>query len=213
MHSVVPDIHLPRTLNCQLLRPVEPGDAQTVVSVHHQGKHGSYVSGEIRQHGRLVAHGTSSLGTVFHGPTEAAPKTPEAGVPQDWAVEDEDPSPWLGIERRPVPITDGRGAWLRISRKPSILAWPAVVLADSMLPLVSHWQGQSVVAPTVELTAHFAVPIGRDVSPWLFGVFRNRHCGGGWAVEDCELFSVRGELVVSTRQTRRVFPSENRTDK
>src|SRR5262249_13082630 len=111
----------------------------------------------------------------------------------------------------PLPLTGAAAAelyvWLRMTEDRPLDALSACFLADAAPPALIATLTDFAPIPSAEIALHFA---GGDVltsasSPWLLGVFRNRDAGDGYATEDGELWTPDGELVLLSRQLRRLL--------
>jgi acyl-CoA thioesterase len=82
----------------------------------------------------------------------------------------------------------------------------AVVLVDALPPGIFPLLTAPVAVPTVELSVHFHVDLeAAPVDDWVFAVQRNASCSDGWCVDETELWSRDGRLLVQGRQLRRVL--------
>jgi acyl-CoA thioesterase len=95
------------------------------------------------------------------------------------------------------------GGWFRL-REPQ-LADPVVMTAyaDGWFPAVFSRTREPVGVPTVDLTVHFRAPLplaGATPDDYYLVVFRSPLSHGGFMVEDGEIWSPDGRLVVQARQ-------------
>jgi acyl-CoA thioesterase len=55
------------------------------------------------------------------------------------------------------------------------------------------------------MAIHFAALDAMADSPWLLGAVRTTHAADGYAIEDGELWTPDGRLVLQSRQLRRIL--------
>jgi acyl-CoA thioesterase len=119
----------------------------------------------------------------------------------------------LLIEHRPaaapLPLAGSADArivvWMRLTEERPVDALAALMLADGAVPALFGALDAFVPIPTVDLSVQFADVEAASGSPWVLGVFRHVHAGDGYTVEDGELWTPDGRLVLSARQLRRVL--------
>ncbi len=138
---------------------------------------------------------------------------PEVEPPERCAPLGTEPVPGSGgleIAHRPalggLPLsgsgTASGAVWMRLADDRPVDALTAVVLADAAVPALFLALDEFTPMPTVEMVVHFADLAVAEHSPWLLGHIENVHASDGWAIEDGELWTPRGELVLTARQLR-----------
>jgi acyl-CoA thioesterase len=94
-------------------------------------------------------------------------------------------------------------AWLRLRAGGEYGPAELTVLADAMPPALYAVASAPVPVPTVELSVVFTdAPAASD---WVLVRIASRTAHHGWCVDDCDIWSVSGELLAQSRQTRRVM--------
>jgi hypothetical protein len=110
--------------------------------------------------------------------------------------------------RPPIPLTGGDRAeivvWRLVEDRP-VDALSAAMLADAGPPALYGRLSQYVAMPSTDLTIHFADLAAASAGPWVLGVFRTSHAASGYAIEDGELWTEEGRLVLQARQLRRIL--------
>lgn len=207
----------PRTLNLQLLVPIDAGALQLEPRLERRGRSVTVASVRLTNGGESVALARGLFGRSAGGDTRTDVEMPTVPDPEDCRPLFDKPVPQasagLLVEHRPaagdLPLSGGR--------KPEILVWMRLVedraldplaltfLADSIPPAVYPTLTEFVPMPSLEISLQFEpVPVAAD-DHWVLGVARNRAMAGGYLVEDGELWSADGRLLVHCRQLRRVF--------
>jgi acyl-CoA thioesterase len=95
--------------------------------------------------------------------------------------------------------------WLRLRDGSALGAQVLTVLVDALPPALYAVLTSPVPVPTVALSVQYAEPATTSCSEWVLGRITTRSAGGGWCVDDSDLWSVDGQLLASARQTRRVL--------
>jgi acyl-CoA thioesterase len=85
----------------------------------------------------------------------------------------------------------------------------ATMLADAGPPALFAHLTEAVAMPSVEIDLHFAESAGLADGPWLLGCFRTIHASEGYAIEDGELWTPAGHLVLTVRQQRRLLGADS----
>jgi acyl-CoA thioesterase len=119
------------------------------------------------------------------------------------------------VEHRPaigMPLTGGDdaelAAWMRLATEDRpIDAFAATFLADALAPALYGALAEYVPLPSTEIALHYADVTPYD-SPWVLAIVRNRVAREGYAIEDGELWSPDGRLLLVSRQLRRVLSNE-----
>ncbi|HEX3784564.1 MAG TPA: thioesterase family protein [Pseudonocardiaceae bacterium] len=211
MWTSVPEGHAPRSFTCQLPRPARVGPISAEVGIEHRGRSSTATTVKARQGASTIALGHAVFGAAIPTQGDSCLRGPAVAAPEKWTPA-HGPAPWLGIEQRPVHCAEpesANAAWMRLRDDRPLDMFSATVLADGMLPVVATDLDGELAAPTAELSIHFgAIPRG-TASPWALGIFRNRQCRDGWAVEDGEIWTRDGVLALSSRQLRRVLSTRD----
>ena len=217
MSGVVGDpTRVPRTLTAHLLAPVGPGP----VDLHARGERagGSMTTASARLEQDHAA-GVLAI-AAFGRATESAEHTdrvmPQVPPPEELEPLFAKPVPeadaGLHVEHRPagpLPLAGGAEAeirvWMRLAERAPVDAFVATFLADSGPPALYGVLDEFVAMPSTDITLHFAGAPRAPRGEWVLGVFSSRLAGEGYAVEDGELWTPDGELVVQSRQRRRIL--------
>ncbi|WP_433191653.1 acyl-CoA thioesterase [Nocardia sp. CA-107356] len=109
----------------------------------------------------------------------------------------------------PLPLTGADEAWMCawISLVPELATDAATlaVLADALPPAVFPTLSNPIAAPTVAFSMHLHTDLaGLTHQPVLVRA-TNASTGGGWSVDDIDIWDRGGALLASARQTRRVL--------
>jgi acyl-CoA thioesterase len=103
----------------------------------------------------------------------------------------------------PEPLSGGEeaiaGGWMRLRDERPFDEPSAAVMVDGWWPSVWSRLRQLPRAPTVDLTIHFRQPLPAMNSPVL-ALFRSKMAADGLILEDGELWSSDGRLIVESRQ-------------
>lgn len=216
MHeSPVPD---PVALNVHYVAPAAPGPATFEVEVLRAGRSHATLQARLFQ-GELVAVALATFGLRRAGgrelhnltmpsipPPEECPARVKVDVPglMTIGLRFDDRNPPAGH-----PDVGGAGGgtavgggWKRLlDREIDDLAVP--VYMDAWPPSIWGAIGAGAVfAPTIDLTVHWrATPR----LPWHLVWFTTEQLGGGYLVEDGELWAFDGTLVAQSRQLARVI--------
>lgn len=208
---------LPRALTVQLTAPIAPGILELRGERGRTGSSISAVSLVIEQAGERrgaawAVFGRSRrslryLGRVMPSvpPPEACPPIGEKPAPEA--------SAGIFVEHRPaappLPLSGGERAailvWMRLVEERPLDLLAAVMLADAGPPALFGRLERFIRMPSVEIAIQFAEPAAVADSPWLLGVFRTSHAADGYVLEDGELWTPAGDLVLQARQLRRIL--------
>jgi acyl-CoA thioesterase len=108
----------------------------------------------------------------------------------------------------PLPLAGGDKAqllvWMRLQESRPLDPLLACMLADAAPPALYGHLSEYVAMPSTDITLHFADTGAMQESRWLLGDFRTGYAGGGYAVEDGDLWTPSGRLVLQTRQLRMI---------
>ena len=214
----------PRSLSVQLLAPVEPGAADVAARVERAGGSTTAASVRIEQAGAPVALATASFGRARPSLVQHDTAMPDVPPPEDCPPLIERPVDAgvnLLVEHRPAraplplqgPLAPDAEApfagaaelvvWMRLGAEDRpVDALSATFLADAAAPALYGALSGYVPMPSAEIALHYADPA--SPGPWVLAVLRNRVARDGYAVEDGELWSPDGRLLLLSRQLRRI---------
>ncbi len=204
----------PRSLTMQLLARVAPGDVDLEPRVERVGGTMSAASVRVTQRGETVALALASFGDPRPSLDQIDGAMPSVLPPErlepllDLPV----PESELQVEHRPaagpLPLSGGDRAdlvsWMRLAGGRPVDVYDATYLADSLAPALYGALTEYVPMPSTDITLHFNGEVVTD-GPWVLAVVRNRFAGDGYAVEDGELWTPDGRLLLRSRQQRRVL--------
>jgi acyl-CoA thioesterase len=205
-----------RSLTVTLLAPVAPGAVEVAPVLERAGRTVAGATVRLAQGGRTVATGMATFGTVGEGPLRLDRRMP--AVPAPDCCEPLTGARALGgegllIEHRPaappLPLSGSEHAriivWMRLTEDRPVDALSAVVLADGAVPALYGVLDAFTPIPTIDLAVQFADLQAACASPWVLGVFEHVRAADGYTVEDAELWTPDGRLVLIGRQLRRVL--------
>ena len=204
---------IPRSLTMHLLAPIHGGDVDIVARTEREGGSMTSVSAHLFQEEAVVGAALASFGrdrpSLAHqdGAMPAVPPPEELAPLLDLPV----PESELQVEHRPaagpLPLSGGARAelvsWMRLAADRPVDVEGATHLADSLAPALYGALTEYVAMPSTEIALHYAGAVVTE-SPWVLGVVRNRFSADGYALEDGELWSREGRLLLRSRQMRRV---------
>ena len=205
----------PRALTLHLLAPIASGDVDLDPRVERAGGSMTGTSVRLTQDGATVGMALAQFGEARESEhlqqdtTMPAVEPPEELTPLlDMPV----PESEMQVEHRPaagtLPLVGADEAelvsWMRTAadRPPDV--YDATYLADALAPALYGVLTSYVAMPSTEIAVHFA-PQRRTESAWVLGRVRNRFAAEGYALEDGELWTREGELLLRSRQLRRVL--------
>lgn len=208
----------PRALTVQFLHPVPEGAVHVDAQVVRDGGTSSTVAAALTAGGGPLVTATLLSGRARGG------GAPWAGVPAPAVPRPEDCAPLeLPVEMVPfsqhvhyrpadgrLPLAGGSEpvltAWVRMRSQEPVDAAVLTVLSDAMPPALYGLTRVPVAVPSVELSVLYAS--GLDEEPqtgWVLVRATTRTAADGWCVDDADLWSESGRLLVQARQTRRVL--------
>ena len=170
----------------------------------------------LKQDDALVASGLASFGRARGSLAATDSRMPAVPPPEELAPLIDRPVPEaeasLSVEHRPaadpLPLSGGSRAeltvWMRRADDAPVDPYVATFLADSAAPALYGASSEYVPMPSAEIALHFAPEVA-STSPWVLAVVRNRFAGEGYALEDGELWTRDGRLLLRSRQLRRVL--------
>jgi acyl-CoA thioesterase len=220
MEALVADSQRPaRSLTFHLLAPVRPGAVVVAPKLNRVGSSLSSVSTQIEQDGALVAAGLAHFGRHHSAVDCIEPRAPDVPPPEDCAPIGypvvEEATAGLLVEHRPasppLPLTGSKQArisvWMRLLDDRPVDALSAAMLSDAAPPALYAALVEPVAIPSVEISIHFGDPTATNDTTWVLGIFTTTHASDGYCVEDGQLFSRGGRLILQSRQFRRILRS------
>lgn len=206
----------PLSLTLTLLAPAAAGRVEAVAGVERTGRTIAGTTVRLHQNGGTAAIGMATFGERRDGPARLDRRMPRVPPPEACEPLDGEPVPdtaGLSIEHRPaaapLPLSGADEAriavWMRLAEDRPVDALSALVLADGAVPALYAALTEFVPIPTVDLAVQFADLDAASRSPWMLGVFDHLRAADGYTVEDAELWTPDGALVLSGRQLRRVL--------
>jgi acyl-CoA thioesterase len=207
----------PRSFTVHYLAPPDEGSVELDTNLERAGRQLSFVTGRLRQEGRLLAVAQAVFSVPVEAPEFDDSKAPVVPPPEELerlAVEgpieipmrERYDSRWaIG----PMPFTAGDraevGGWIRlVDPRPADHVLLAA-MADAWLPPVFSRARERFGVPTIDLTIHFRRRVLPD-DDWFLVRFRTRSSIEGFLEEDGEIWSRSGQLVVQSRQLALVIP-------
>ncbi|HEV2812653.1 MAG TPA: thioesterase family protein [Solirubrobacteraceae bacterium] len=204
----------PRSLTMHLLAPIGPGDVEIDARLERAGGSMSSASARVAQGGATVATALAAFGRARPSLAQQDATMPDVPSPDELAplVDVPVPESEMDVERRPargpLPLTGGDrpelAAWMRMASDEPVDVYRATHLADALAPALYGALDEYVAMPSTEIALHYA-PDTRSDSPWVLAVVRNRFAGDGYALEDGELWTPDGRLLLRSRQMRRIL--------
>lgn len=217
MGQALADERAPRSLSLHLLAAIEAGTVDLEPRVERQGSSLSSTSLRIEQGGATVATALASFGQARPSVAYEGLEMPAVPAPEECSPIGEKPAPdaevGLFVEHRPaappLPLSGGERAeilvWMRLLEDRPLDALSLAVLADAGPPALFGHLSAFVPMPSTEIVVHFAELEAAAASPWVLGSFRTLRAAEGYAVEDGELWTPDGRLVLVARQQRRIL--------
>ena len=208
-----------RSLGIQLLSRVEPGTVELAPRIERAGSSISAVSLRIEQHGQAAGHARALFGAPSPALGYSGAAMPDVPPPERCRPLFDKPASEAGVgllvEHRPaaapLPFDGHRRAeiivWMRLVEDRPLDALATAVLADAAPPALFAHLTSFVAMPSIQIDLHFADPIALDCGPWVLGALRTIYAGEGYAIEDGELWTPTGRLVLQARQVRRIRTS------
>jgi len=213
----------PRSLTIQLPAPIRPGPVDLHPRLAARGRSIASASLTIAQDREPVAGAVAMFGQRRDAQSRRGLVMPRVAPPDECAPVLERPVPTALsgalVEHRaagPLPLTGGAEArvlvWIRLVEQRPIDAALACMLADQTPPGLFGALVEFVAIPSVEIALHFAELPAATRSPWVLGDIRTTHARAGYAIEDAELWTPTGDLILQVRHLRRIVtPTHSRS--
>jgi len=205
-----------RELSAQFLAPPAEGPVQVEVRpLRQSGSSGvlavTLSSGPSVALAATVLAGRRRPGRALAGVVAPAVPGPERCTSVELPV---DLVPFLQhLDFRPAkdtPLLGGAAqaefvGWLRLRDGSALDAQVLTVLVDALPPALYAVVTSPVPVPTLALSVQYTEPTSAPLRGWVLGRIITRSEGGGWCVDDSDLWAPDGQLLASARQTRRVL--------
>ncbi len=208
---------LARSLTLQLTAPVAAGILELRGERSRTGSSISAASLVIEQAAERRGAAWAVFGRSRRSPRYLGRAMPNVPPPEACLPIGEKPAPeasaGIFVEHRPaappLPLSGGQRAeilvWMRLVEERPLDPLVAVMLADAGPPALFGRLERFIRMPSVEIAIQLTEPAAIADSPWLLGVFRTSHAADGYALEDGELWTPEGSLVLQARQLRRIL--------
>lgn len=209
-----------RSLMLHFLAPPTEGTVRVTTQVERTGRSLTAVSARLEQDGdtKITAFGTFSAAreSTNFSDLRMPEAPPPASLPRMTVVPSA-PDFLKHFDYRfalgPMPFSGAStavaGAWMRAEQPRPLDDVFATFLVDACVPPIFARMDGPVPVPTVDLAIHFAQalprPHGRP-EDFTLGVFRSEAAHDGFILEDGELWSEDGELLVRSRQLALLLP-------
>ncbi|KQP29329.1 hypothetical protein ASF38_00705 [Aeromicrobium sp. Leaf272] len=212
--EVPPDWRV-RTATFQYLAGVRDDPLEIAVRTVHQGRSSVVSSVEAASAGRPAL-----LATVLSAPVDeeqgsftdvAMPDVPAPGrceeveLPRDLVPVSAQLEFRFATEARPTVGGDTAElvAWVRLRTEGRYGPGELAVISDAMPPALFGIASTPVLMPTADLS----LVLGQHppTSGFVLVRMRARHLDRAWAVDDCDVWSDDGALLVQSRQSRRLL--------
>jgi acyl-CoA thioesterase len=213
-----------RSLTLHFLRPPTEGTVRVTTRVERAGRSLTAVSAAMEQDGETVitAFGTFSSARDGVGFSEAQmPKAPPPATLTRMTAVPPVPGFVNLFDYRfalgPMPFSRAStalsGAWMRADGARPLDDVFATFLVDACVPPVFARMDGPVGVPTIDLSIHFVQALPRPAAgpeEFTLGVFRSDTARDGFILEDGELWSEDGDLLVRSRQFALLLPRRER---
>lgn len=225
LRTTVADPERPaRSLTLHFLAPPTEGTIRVTTRVERIGRSMTAISARLEQDGdtKITAFGTfSAARTSVDFTTLRMPDAPPpTSLPRVQAVP---PVPGFvdlfdyRFALGPMPFSGAptalAGAWMRADGPRPLDDVFATFLVDACVPPVFARMDGPIAVPTIDLAIHFAQALPRphgSAEDFTLGVFRSEAAHEGFMLEDGELWSEDGELLVRSRQLALLAPGRGR---
>jgi acyl-CoA thioesterase len=205
-----------RELSAQFLAPPAEGAVELETRWLRQGGSSGVLGVTLGTGSTLALAATVLTGRSRPGRASAAVAAPAVPGPDDCPPVElpVDLVPFLQhLDFRPANDTALLGGaaqaefvgWLRLRDGSVSDAQALTLLVDALPPALYAVLTSPVPVPSVALSVQYTDPTSAPISGWVLGRITTRSAGGGWCVDDSDLWSPDGQLLASARQTRRVL--------
>jgi acyl-CoA thioesterase len=207
----------PRSLHVQLMSAIKPGYVELWPRVDRAGSSLTATSLRIEQRGDVAATAQALFGAPRTSMSYRGLEMPEVPGPDQCRSLTVKPAPdarvGLLVDHRPaaqpMPLSGAERAeiqvWMRLVEERPLDHLVLAMLAEAGPPALFGHLAHFVPIPSVEISLQFIDFEAAHESRWVLGTFRTSHAGAGYAVEDGELWSPGGALLVQARQLRRIL--------
>jgi acyl-CoA thioesterase len=216
----------PRSFTVHYPRAPEPGPVSIHTRVERAGRSLTSLSARMEQDGKLIALVLSAFSVAWNAPELSELKMPN--VPGPDATREAGTLERLGapaftrqlvmqarIGARPFAASEQPmeiGGWLGLAEPRPIDALSLAFFSDALFPppFVRLHEGERVVAPTIDLTIHFRVPMPRAPDPdpdeLCLARFRTRLVHEGFFDENGVIWAADGAVLAQSRQLAILMP-------
>jgi acyl-CoA thioesterase len=209
-----------RSTTLHFLAPPTEGTVRITTRIERAGRSLTAVSSRLEQGGetKITAFSTFSAGRESFDFSDLT--MPEAPAPADVprVLPGEHVPAFLELfEYRfalgPMPFSGAdtalAGAWMRADETRPLDDTFAAFLTDACVPPIFARNTAPVGVPTIDLSIHFARALPRPQErpgEYVLGVFRAEAAHDGFMLEDGEIWSESGDLLVRSRQLALLLP-------
>ncbi|WP_109530162.1 MULTISPECIES: acyl-CoA thioesterase [Nocardia] len=207
-----------RTLDLRFLGRPDDGALTFRAVSRPLGRSTHIVEVLAEQRGASVASASITFGRtgttrVPDRPGRAAPRVPQAEACQRFRIPAEIVAVGAHFDIRPaagpLPLTGADDAWMTawIALTPAMTTDAAAlaILADALPPAIFPTLTAPLAVPTVALSLYLHTDFAEPATPTVLVHAANSGTGGGWSVDDTDIWDERGRLLASARQSRRVL--------
>jgi acyl-CoA thioesterase len=210
----------PHSLSLQLFAPVKPGVLHLHPRREYAGSSITATSLRIEQHGQATGAAHALFGLSRPALARQDLRMPEVPPPEQCQPLLDKPAPdalaGLQVEHRPaappLPLTGASRAellvWMRLVEGRPLDAISTTMLADAAPPGLFAALTSFISVPSIEIAIHYATLTTLTNSPWVLAAVRTTHAGDGYVIEDGELWTTDGRLILQTRQLRRILTKQ-----
>lgn len=201
---------VPRSMNVLYLEPPPEGDIAFATTVLREGGASAVVAvvADAAVRATLVggrSRGTSTVARVEAPAVPGPDACPDLEIPQEFVPFSQHLRFRAATDARPLAggTEPELVAWVRLVEEAPLDAAALTFLLDAMPPALYGATANPVAVPTVELSVSFTeAPVATG---WVLLRISTRTAGGGWCVDDSEVWDYEGRLLAQGRQTRRVL--------
>lgn len=207
----------PISIAANLLEGISPERIELIGERKRSGSSISTVAVEAFQDGGLKATASVIFGAEREGIDYEGLAMPDVNPPEECQTLGDKPDSAGGVIHTidyrlaggAIPFSGADTGellmWMRLVEEQPIDLDLATVLADGCPPALAPILTEPLLIPSVEINIHFADVEAGARSPWALGHVRTTRSVGGYASEDGALWTPTGELILQTRQLRRVL--------